>query len=308
MGASVNSGPMFIVANPTSGRGRGARTAEAVAAALRLQGVAVEVHYTSASGDAERIAREAIASAGQGLQCVVACGGDGTVQEIANALAHARSSPGDAFPALGLAPCGRCNDFAKAFNITTDPAVIAEVLLHGHARPTDLGRVNGRYFCTVVTAGVDADVSSFVDTMWMPLRGTLAYLYGGIRVLIRYRPYEMKISGDFGVIERPMLLASTANTACYGGAIRIAPDADPTDGLLDLCAVDRISRFRAIALIPSLLAGTHGKSPAVRFLRTRRLTIESPRPLELWADGERIAHTPATIEVVPAAVRVLQSV
>lgn len=344
--ASVNSGPLLIIANPTSGRGRGLRTAKAVTEILRSHGVDVEVHHTAASGDAERIAKEAIAGAPQPPQCIVACGGDGTVQEIANALADARPSLGDACPVLGLAPSGRCNDFARAFDIPTDPAVIADVLLNGRPMPTDLGRVNGRYFCTVAAAGVDAEVSSFVDTMRMPLRGTLAYLYGAIRVLIRYQPYDMTITGDFevgngecrmrkiemglksakssrvdsvnsifdirhstldsGVIDRPMLLATTANTSCYGGAIRIAPDARPDDGRLDLCVVDRVSRLRAIALIPSLLAGTHGRCPAVHFLRTQRFIIESPHPLEIWADGERIARTPATIEAVPGAVRVLR--
>lgn len=304
----MNSGPMLIIANPTSGKGKGSRTAVAIAELLRRQGANIEVRYTAASGDAELIARKAITSGTRPLRCIVACGGDGTIQEIANALADARPSLGDACPALGLAPAGRCNDFARAFDIPTDPVVIAEVLLNGRARPTDLGRVNGRFYCTVVTAGADAEVSSYVDTMRMPLRGTLAYLYGAIRVLIHYRPYDMKITGDFGVIERPMLLASTANTSCYGGAIRIAPDADPADGQLNLCIVDRIPRLRAIALIPALLAGRHGRCPAVHFLRTQRLTIESRRPLELWADGERIAGTPATIEVVPAAIRALQPV
>jgi YegS/Rv2252/BmrU family lipid kinase len=299
---------MLIIANPASGRGKGSRTAAAVAEHVRSRGVNIEVRHTTGAGDAECIAKEAMVTASRPLRCVVACGGDGTIQEIANVLAEARPSLGDACPALGLAPAGRCNDFARAFDIPTDPSVIAEVLLNGQALPTDLGRVNGRYFCTVATAGADADVSSFVDTMRMPLRGTLAYLYGAIRVLIRYRPYEMKITGDFGAIERPMLLASSANTSCYGGAIRIAPDADPTDGLLELCVVDRVGRLRAIALIPSLLAGRHGRCPAVHFLRTRRLTIESPQLLEIWADGERIAHTPATIEVVPAAIRVLRRV
>lgn len=301
----MNSGPFLIIANPTSGRRRGSRTADAVAGILRANGVEVEVRHTTASGDGERIARENIVNDKRRPQCIVACGGDGTVQGIANALAEARAALGNACPAMGLAPSGRCNDFARAFNIPPDPEIIADVLLNGQAKPTDLGRVNGRYYCTVVTAGVDADVSDFVDTMRMPLRGTLAYLYGAIRVLIHYRPYDMKITGDFGVIEKPMLLASTANTSCYGGAIRIAPDARPDDGQLDLCVVDRVSRLRAIALIPSLLAGTHGRCPAVHFLRTQCLTIESPRPLELWADGERIARTPATIEVAPAAVRVL---
>ncbi|MFH1108681.1 MAG: diacylglycerol kinase family protein [Planctomycetota bacterium] len=305
-GATVNGGPMLIIANPTSGRGRGGRTADAVAGILRAHGVDVTLHCTTASGDAERLTHAAVADGAQRPNCMVACGGDGTIQEVANALAEAQSALGDACPALGLAPAGRCNDFARAFGIPTDPRIIADVLLHGRAVPTDLGRVNGRYFCTVATAGVDADVSSFVDTMRMPLRGTPAYLYGAIRVLIRNRPYEMKITGDFGVIERALLLASSANTSSYGGAIRIAPDADPADGRLDLCIVDRVGRLRAIALIPSLLAGRHSRCSAVHFLRTRRLTIESPRPLELWADGERIARTPATIDVAPAAIRVLR--
>jgi len=304
----VNSGPVLIIANPTSGNGRGSRTAAAVAELLRRQGIDVEIRHTAASGDAERFAQEAMVINSPASACIVACGGDGSVQEIANALASARPALCDACPALGLAPAGRCNDFARAFRIPTDPAVIADVLLNGRALPTDLGRVNGRYFCTVATAGADADVSSYVNSMRMPLRGTLAYLYGAIRVLIHYRPYDMKITSDFGVIERPMLLASTANTSCYGGAIRIAPDADPADGRLDLCVVDRVSRLRAIALIPSLLAGRHGRCPAVHFHRTERLTIESPRPLEIWADGERIARTPATIEVAPAAIRVVRPV
>jgi diacylglycerol kinase (ATP) len=297
---------MLIIANPTSGRGRGGRTADAVAGILRAHGVDVTIRHTTASGDAERIAGEAIVADARSPTCLVACGGDGTIQEVANALAGSSSLLGDACPALGLAPSGRCNDFARAFGIPADPRIIADVLLHGRAAPTDLGRVNGRCFCTVATAGVDAEVSSFVDTMRMPLRGTLAYLYGAIRVLIRYRAYEMKITGDFGVIERPLLLASSANTSSYGGAIRIAPNADLSDGQLDLCVVDRVGRLRAMALIPSLLAGRHGRCPAVHFLRTRRLTIESPQPLEIWADGERIARTPATIEVIPAAIRVLR--
>jgi diacylglycerol kinase (ATP) len=157
----------------------------------------------------------------------------------------------------------------------------------------------------VATAGVDAEVSEFVDTMRMPLRGTPAYLYGAIRVLMGYRYKTMRIEGDFGVVERPLLLASSANTSCYGGAIRIAPQASPTDGLLDICYVDRMSRLSAVRLLPTLLSGRHGRRPEVHFARTRRMTIQSDSPMTLWADGERIATTPVTIEVVPNAIRVM---
>lgn len=296
---ALSDGPFLIIANPTSGRGRGRAVAEGVEARLRAAGRAVSIQYTSAQGDGERIAADALASAAA-PGCIVPCGGDGTVQEVVNAVASAGGKV-----AVGLAPSGRCNDFGRALGVSNDPAQIADVLLRGTPRSVDLGRVNGRYFCTVATAGVDAEVSEFVDTMRMPLRGTPAYLYGAIRVLAGYKCRLMRIEGDFGVIERPMLLASTANTSSYGGAIQIAPDADPGDGLLDVCYVDQMSRFQAMRLLPTLLSGHHGRRREVHFARTSRLTIHIDPPMTLWADGERITNTPATIEVAPSAVRVM---
>jgi len=292
-------GSFVIIANRTSGRGRNADLAETVAGLLRQDGRKAEVRYTSSHGDGERIAREILDRAASG-SCIVACGGDGTVQEVANAVA------GDARGVLfGLAPAGRCNDFGRALGVRGDANAIADVLLHGDPRPVDLGRVNGRYFCTVATAGVDAEVSDFVDRMKMPLRGTPAYLYGAIRVLMGYRCKSMRLEGDFGIIERPMLLASSANTSSYGGAIKIAPDACPTDGLLDICFVDQMSRFAAMRLLPTLLSGRHGERPEVHFARTKRMTIQTDTPMTLWADGERVASTPATVEIVPGAIRVM---
>ncbi len=117
--------------------------------------------------------------------------------------------------------------------------------------------------------------------------------------------YSSKITGDFGVIEQPIFLASTANTSSYGGAIKIAPRATPTDGQLDLCVIEAVSRLRALTLLPTVLAGRHCSQPEVRFIQTTRLTIDATEPLDLWADGERLGHTPATIEVAPGAIRVM---
>lgn len=294
-----------IIVNPTSGGGRGFRTANAVAASLRDRGFHVAVKYTRSSGDAEHIAREVSLDERRRPGCVVACGGDGTTQEVAHALASLKPVLGETCPVMGLAPAGRCNDFARALNVSANPAAIADVLSGGEPCPVDLGRVNDRYFCTVATIGADAEVSSFVDSMRMPLSGTAAYLYGALRVLSRYRPRSLRIVGDFGVIERPIFLASSANTSSYGGAIEIAPHAVPTDGQLDLCVIDQVSRWRALRLLPTLLSGKHGSLPEVSFIQTRQLRIETEGPLELWADGERIGRTPVTIEAVPDAVRVM---
>ncbi len=298
-----NVGNILIITNPASNHGRGARAAHLAAARLRARGAEPEIRETKASGDAERITTEAIADRGESLRCVVACGGDGTIQEVANALAKARAE--SSAPPLGLIPAGRCNDFAHALGIPKDPTRAADMLIQGTARPIDLGRVNDHYFCTVATIGIDSEVSSYVDGMRGPLKGTVAYLYGALCVLRRYQAKTVRLSGDFGEIEQSIFLASTANTRLYGGSIPIAPDADPTDGLLDLCVIDAVSKLRALTLIPAVLAARHRIRRGLRIIQTKRFTIDAADPLEIWADGERIARTPATIEAVPAALEVV---
>lgn len=317
----VDRGPFLIIVNPVSGQRRALRMAEQVAQRIRECGACVEIRETTGKLSGQEIAASACNHHSQRPACVVACGGDGTIQEVANALAPLKATMGDQCPLLGVAPAGRCNDFATVLGIPRDPEAIADTLLEGATRPIDLGRVTptagprpstdrrsapaGRYFCTVATLGVDAQVSSFVDRMRVPLRGTPAYVYGALRVLARYRPCHVHIEGDFGIIDRPVFLASTANTSMYGGAIPIVPQADPADGLLDLCVIDTVSRLRAFSMLPIVMAGRHAHRAGVTFLRTRRLTIDTPAPAELWADGERIGQTPTTIDIAPAAVQVI---
>lgn len=295
---------ILIIANPRSGGGRAARLARDLSERLAARRIRADVRFTESAGDGERIARDACHKPSP-PRCIVACGGDGTIQQVAHVLATSRAELGDACPTLGVAPAGRCNDFARALGIPRDADALAELLASGASRPLDLGRANGRHFCTVATAGIDAEISDYVDRMRMPLKGTPAYLYGALRVLARYQPRGLRIEGDFGVIDRPVFLASSANTSSYGGAVPIAPMAIPDDGALDLCVIPFMSKWKALAMIPGILRGRHATNPAVTFARFRRLRIEAPSPLELWADGERIATTPAEIEVVSKAVRAI---
>jgi diacylglycerol kinase (ATP) len=301
----IGTPDILIVANPVSGRGRGRRMAEAVAEDLHDRGLGVSIRYTSAPGDAEAMAADPLNDASVPPRCIVACGGDGTVQGVANALASSRAGAAGGRPSMAIAPAGRCNDFARALGISRDAGRVAATIAEGCATPIDLGYVNGRYFCTVATIGIDAEVSAYVDTTTMPLRGTAAYLFAAFRVLGGYRPRELRIAGEFGVIDRPVFLASSANTACYGGAIPIAPGASPADGLLDLCVIDAVSLARALRLIPRVLIGHHPGQAEVRIERTRRLEIDADERLEIWADGERVGRTPATVAVAPGAVNVL---
>ena len=294
----------LIIANPCSGRGKGRRLAEAVATQLTEGGAGATICHTTGPGDGERIAGAATIQADR-PDCIVACGGDGTIQEVANALAQARTTSGNGCPALGLAPAGRCNDFARAFAIRPVVDSIVSTLLTGTRRAIDLGRVNGRYFCTIATCGVDAKISSFVDRMRMPLRGKPAYLYGAVRLLWRDQASRFRFDGDVGEIEKVLFVASVANTPFYGGAIPLVPHADPYDGLLDLCMIDGIGRRRIATLLPRVIAGGHSEQKEVSFARLRRITISTAEPHEIWADGERMGTTPAVFEVALAAVEVM---
>ncbi len=299
------TGTILVVYNPISGRGRGKRLAETISQQLGQRDIPVELEPTSRSGDAQQIVRVAVSTSPEKYRCVVACGGDGTVQETAHALATLSTQSEENVPPLGLAPAGRCNDFARALDISTEPEIIVEILHRNHTMPIDLGCANGQHFCTVATLGVDAQVSSFVDAMRMPLKGTIAYVYGAIRVLMNYRPTPVKLEGDFGLIEQPVFLATTANTSSYGGGIPIVPQAIPSDGKLDVCVIDSVGKLSAFRMLPIVMTGRHTGRKGVRFLQTKKMTIQTASPQDVWADGERIATTPVTMSVVPNAIKVV---
>ncbi len=288
------NGKTLIVTNPKSGSGRGMGHAERARDLLTANQVSVEIRPTSARGDAETFASEAV---NEGYACVAACGGDGTVHEVVNALAGTEVR-------LGILPCGRGNDFARAMGIPSSPAEAASVLLRGHTRQFDLGKVNGRYFATVVTLGFDSEVARLVYDGAVPFKGVAAYLWGVARMLRTYRGVGLRMTGDFGTINQTVLLAATGNTSTYGGGIKIAPNADPADGALDICLVRMMSAGRILRVFPRVYWGGHLNHPSVFSYRTGRLKLETEQPVVLFADGEPVGETPAEITAVPGALRV----
>lgn len=292
-------GPWTLIANPSAGRGRGRRTAEHGRRRLREAGVDVALVLTRQRGEARDLAAAAIA---RGSPVVVVCGGDGTVAEVLPELAG-----GDA--RLGLLPAGTCNDLARALGIPVSPEPALRVLLEGRSRPIDLGLCGRRWFATVAAFGFDAEVNEAAAEGSPPFSGTAGYLYTALRHLVRYRAPRVRLRGEFGVIEQEVFLAATANTPCYGGGMRICPDADPTDGLLDLCLVDgSVSPRVVLTMLPRLFRGGHVRSPAVRMLRSSWVELEpldGPGP-SLRADGEHLAQTPAVLRAEERVLEVVQ--
>jgi len=273
-----------IIVNPIAGRGRGRRVAEVARAFLEGHGCKVRIRVTTSADDVSRQTRAALAD---GVDRIAVAGGDGTLNQAACAMAGADA-------ALALLPCGRGNDLARALAIPSNTRDAARLLLTGRLRSVDLAGIEDRRFTTAASFGLDAEVASMAHRGAVPGSGRLAYLLASIAVLARARPLSARF-----------MLVAAANTRSYGGGIVIAPDADPSDGLLDVCMVRAVPRRVAGVLFARLLLGRHTAHPAVRIARTRTLRIETDEPRPLYADGEPFGTTPATIAVSPGALRLL---
>ena len=284
-----------VIANPVSGRGRGRKVGEAVTRALRERGIEADLRLTQGRGDGVRLASEALS---EGRQRVAACGGDGTISEVAGALANADA-------ALGLIPCGRGNDFARALGIRKGLNAVVETLIADTRRRIDLGRVGGRFFCSVACVGFDAEAGRMVYEHQIPFTGTPAYLLAVLKTLKRYACPDVRIEGDAGVFEGSILLAAFGNTGFYGGGMQIVPQALCDDGLLDACVVAPFSRWKLLRFFPRIFSGAHVRLPEVHTLRSRSFRVESSRPLHVLADGEPAGQTPVTMEIVPQALTVI---
>jgi diacylglycerol kinase (ATP) len=295
---SASKSLFVIIANPVSGTKSAPALAQRVKRLLEGAGQQAELRLTKWPGDALALAAEAVS---KGAAVVTGCGGDGTLQEIATALDGAPA-------ALGLLPQGRCNDFARAlgFSKKETPETLARVLLQKRPRRVDLGALGSRRFLTVATLGFDSEVSRFVETHRMWLKGTPAYLYGVVRVLLNFKAPLVRLAGDFGRYESRCLLAATGNTPCYGGAMRITPGAKLDDGIFQICAVREVSSLTVLRIMPRVMAGTHISHPAVTLLTSRTVQVETPeRPVWICADGESLGQTPCKLEIHPGALQVL---
>jgi len=256
-----------------------------------------EVIPTERPGHATQLAREALAA---GCDWVVAVGGDGTMNEVAQALIGAPA-------ALGLVPCGSGNGLALHLGIPTNPRAALRLLADPRARVVaiDTGTANGHPFCNAMGVGFDAEISRRFNRL--ARRGFLAYARTGLAAWFRFLPQTVTISNGYGSAERlEALIVAVANSDQYGNYARIAPRARVDDGALDLIAVRPLNLLSTATLVARLFTGSVDRSTRVRRLRGRRFVIERPTPGILHTDGE--THlTEARVEVVvrPHSLRII---
>jgi diacylglycerol kinase (ATP) len=291
--------PVFVVFNPHSGKGRGARfvapVLQALAPAKRL-----EHALTRGPGDEARLAEEAIR---RGFRRIVAVGGDGTWGNVGDAILRTGVPA-----ALGLVPGGTGCDLAKTLGIPPrDVGACCRIVLAGETRTIDVGRIEDKHFLNI--AGFGYDVAVLEDSWNVAyLEGGALYLYCALRQLGSYRGFSLEGEVDgrpLGKVD--LLMVIVANARVFGGGFRVAPHADVEDGKLDAIAVGNMGLAGRVSALVGLLRGTHLRHPRVTATTASRLVYRFAAPPAYETDGEwnRARSAEVVVEAVPKALRVL---
>ena len=297
-----------VLTNPASGHGNAPHAAQRAIARFQQHGVDVCEIVGADAGHALQLAREAL---DRGTDAFVVVGGDGVISVALQALAQ-REVP------LGVIPAGTGNDHAREYELPTgDPEAAADVVVAGWAETVDLGRIrwsdgprtSTKWFGTVAATGFDSLVSDRTNRMSWP-HGRMRYNLAMIAELSKLRllPFRLVLDGGPGgrrEIDTALTLAAFGNTRSYGGGMRICPNADHADGLLDITMLHSASRTRLLRLFPTVFKGTHVDLEDVTTDRATTVTVESPG-INAYADGDFVCALPAEIAAVPKALQILR--
>jgi YegS/Rv2252/BmrU family lipid kinase len=296
----VPHSPLIIV-NPTAGGGRAGRLIGWLRERLERRREA-RLEITTRAGDAEELAADAVRT---GHDRVVAVGGDGTVQEVANGLIRAAGST----TSLGIVPMGAGNDLARSMGLPRDPAAAWTIAMGAGTREIDLllatdGAGRTRWFGSAGGIGFDAQVASAMATRSGWQRGQAGYLLTTLVELRRFSNRLVELTVDGRTASHQVLFIAIANGEYYGGGMRIAPGAALDDGLLDLCVVGDVSRITALRQLANLYRGTHVAHAQVDMLRGRSVAIDGDRATLVHLDGEPFGRLPLRVELHPSRLLV----
>ncbi|HVT21656.1 MAG TPA: diacylglycerol kinase [Mycobacteriales bacterium] len=287
-----------LVVNPSAGKGRAAKQVAAVAGRIRESGASVSILVGVDAEDALTVARKAVAD---GVDALVALGGDGMVHLALNAVAGTDTP-------LGIVPAGTGNDLASTLKLPTkDPVaaagVVSDRLRDGAAWPMDAILVGDKWFGCVLGAGFDSRVNDRANRMSWP-KGRMRYNIAMVAELGVFAPLPFDLVIDGEQIHTDAMLVAVGNAKSYGAGMQVLPDADVTDGLLDVMVLGPVTKPEFLKTFPKVFKGTHKSHPAVTMRRAKVIELSSPG-VTAYADGEYLADLPIRCECVAGAVRVL---
>ena len=285
----------LAIVNPVAGNGAGERIASRIAAEFRGQGMRVDVVRTPAPDEAARLARE---GAADGYGVIIAAGGDGTVNEIANGISGSGA-------ALALYPIGSGNDFARALGYPRRRRDVPRFIRDARRRLIDVGEVNGRVFVNSAGVGIDGHVAQRIAATSRVAGKTFGYFAGSLVGIATYRPQPMRVTVDGEVHDGRFLTVVAANGTHFGSGMHVAPEASLDDGQLDVLLAGDLSPWASLVALGKLYRGTHVDGTTIVMKRARVLEIELDRPLRAQLDGETAVAQRFSIRVRPGALEVL---
>ena len=256
---------------------------------VRGKGHTVRVRVTWEPNDGAMFAREAI---DVGADTVVACGGDGTVNEVLNGLEGTKV-------ALGIIPVGTANDFARQVGIPDDPSGAMDIILRRKPVIIDTAAMNGRRFLNVSSGGVGAEATAETPADAKASLGPIAYFISGLRKLAGLEPRRAVFEAPGLRIEEEFLLFAVGNARATGGGSIVTPRASVRDGLLDACIIGGMSRKEFARVVLRVQRGEHLGSAGVRYLQVPWFRITSAQPLTVNVDGETTELRRALYEIRP---------
>jgi diacylglycerol kinase (ATP) len=300
-------GAPLLICNPSAGTGD-ARIVDRLVAALRDHGVEPDVVRTTGAGDAEVIARQA-AEAGRRL--VVAVGGDGTVHDVVNGLVDAETGlvRGDD-PVLGVVGAGSGCDLMRTFGLDRVPEVLARHLVTDDTLAFDLGRARTtqadsstrtRLFANVAEVGYGGTVTHVANRL--PRRvGRARYAAAIVASVPGFRRVSTTVTVDGGSVTERLCNVVIANGQFFGGGLKVAPRALPTDGRFNVQSWGG-RPIDVLLAQPQLRRGEHLRRDDVREWQSAHVSVDAESPLRVEADGEVLGRTPASFDVLPGALK-----
>ncbi len=288
---------LLIISNPVARKASDRKVAMA-SYYLQSKGYKVDVLFTQRKGDAERIARDA---AEKPPAIIVAAGGDGTFNEVINGLA------GTDIP-VGILPLGTTNVMAREIGVPEDVRGAMEIVVRKPPRLVSLGKVilrqekpHARYFGLMAGIGYDGETVCRIRESLKKISGKGAYVLSGLSTLAGLHASELTFTTRGNAYTG--YSAIIGNAARYGGDFRVTPDATLTDPVLYACIFQGRSRLDIIRYVTGVLVGKHLKMKDVAYVPAEKIEISGTAHVQI--DGDYLGMTPATIEVVPDALRLI---
>lgn len=291
----------YAIVNPVAGHGRGARIARTIGQEFEAAGMTLEVAVSPGPGESARLASTAV---DEGHTIVLAVGGDGTANEVANGMIGSGA-------ALALYPIGSGNDLARSLGYPRGRARkrIAQWLVREAQRRTiDVGEMNGRLFLNAAGVGIDGHVAERVIASERVVGPRWAYLVGSIVSIATYRPQRMEVRIDGETQFGDFLTIVASNGRFFGSGMQPAPRARLDDGMLDVTVAGDLSRIASLAALARLYFGKHENGTTIVTRPAREIEIDLQRTLPMQLDGEvahadhlRITVRPGAIDVIAAA-------